>query len=116
MTQSGSPYENTFAERVNGIIKNEFLPKKVYQNHKEVKKCIVAIIGHYKDRRPHASLNYHTPDQAHGMSGEIKKRWRDIRAPKKERKKIRLLAFKTVLAKRKKEAKKEKRIRMWKTE
>jgi putative transposase len=76
MTQSGSPYENALAERVNGIIKNEFFPKKVYQNHKEAKKSIAVIIGHYNGRRPHASLNYHTPDQAHGMSGEIKKRWR----------------------------------------
>ncbi|WPX24508.1 IS3 family transposase [Mucilaginibacter sp. 5C4] len=83
MTQSGSPYENALAERVNGIIKNEFFPKKVYQNHKEAKKCIVAIIGHYNDRRPHASLNYHTPEQAHGMSGEIKKRWKGYPRPKK---------------------------------
>ena len=76
MTQSGSPYENALAERVNGIIKNEFFPKKVYQNHKEAKKGIAVIIGHYNERRPHASLNYHTPDQAHSMSGEIKKRWK----------------------------------------
>ncbi len=76
ITQSGSPYENALAERVNGIIKNEFFAKKVYQNHKEAKKCIIAIIGHYNDRRPHLSLNYHTPEQAHGMSGEIKKCWK----------------------------------------
>jgi len=83
MTQSGSPYENALAERVNGIIKNEFFPKKVHQNHKEAKKCIVAMIGHYNERRPHASLNYHTPEQAHGMSGEIKKRWKGYPRPKK---------------------------------
>jgi transposase InsO family protein len=83
MTQSGSPYENALAERVNGIIKNEFFPKKVYQNHKDAKKSIELIIGHYNDRRPHASLNYHTPDQAHGMSGEIKKRWKGYPRPKK---------------------------------
>ena len=34
---------------------------------------------------------------------------RDIRAPKKERRKIRLPTFETVLAKRKKEAKKQKK-------
>lgn len=83
MTQSGSPYENALAERVNGIIKNEFFPKKVYQNHKEAKKSIAVIIGHYNERRPHASLNYHTPDQAHGMSGEIQKRWKGYPRPKK---------------------------------
>ena len=83
MTQSGSPYENALAERVNGIIKNEFFPKKVYQNHKEAKKSIAVIIGHYNQRRPHASLNYHTPDQAHGMAGELKKRWKGYTRPKK---------------------------------
>jgi putative transposase len=83
MTQSGSPYENALAERVNGIIKNEFFPKKVYQNYKEAKKSIAVIIGHYNKRRPHASLNYHTPDQAHGMSGEIRKRWKGYPRPKK---------------------------------
>jgi hypothetical protein len=40
----------------------------------------------------------------------------DIRALKKERRRIRLLTFETMPAKRKKEAKKEKRIRIWKTE
>jgi len=40
MTQSGSPYDNALAERVNGIIKNEFYPKKVYQNHKEASKAL----------------------------------------------------------------------------
>lgn len=37
MTQSGSPYENALAESVNGIIKNEFSPMQIYQNHDEVK-------------------------------------------------------------------------------
>jgi hypothetical protein len=41
---------------------------------------------------------------------------RDTLDPKKERRKIRLPTFDTVLVKRKKEAKKEKRIRIWKTE
>lgn len=35
MTQSGSPYENALAERMNGILKNEFYPRRIYQNHKE---------------------------------------------------------------------------------
>ena len=82
MTQSGSPYENALAERVNGIIKNEFFPKKVYQNHKEAKKCIAIIIASYNEKRPHASLDYFTPDQAHDMEGELKKRWKTYRRVK----------------------------------
>lgn len=83
MTQSGSPYENALAERVNGIIKNEFFPKRVYQNHKEAKKNTTLIIGHYNEKRPHASLDYLTPQQAHQKEGDLKKRWKTYRRLKK---------------------------------
>jgi putative transposase len=83
MTQSGSPYENALAERVNGVIKNEFFPKRVYQNHKEAKKAIATIINNYNSVRPHASIDYMTPNQAHEMKGELKKRWKTYRRLKK---------------------------------
>lgn len=76
MTQNGSPYDNALAERVNGIVKNEFFPKRVYQNHKEAVKAISKIVEMYNGKRPHASLDYFTPEQAHLLSGEIRKRWR----------------------------------------
>jgi putative transposase len=76
MTQSGSPYENALAERVNGTIKNDFFPKHVYQNHKEAKKAISRIIQVYNQMRPHASIDFLTPDQAHLKDGPIKKRWK----------------------------------------
>ena len=77
MTESGSPYENALAERVNGIIKSEFFPKKIYQNHKEAKKSIAKIIETYNEKRPHASLDYLTPFQAHSQKGSLKKRWKN---------------------------------------
>ena len=64
MTQSGSPYENALAERINGIIKSEFFHKRIYQNHKEVKKARSKIIYTYNEIRPLASLDYRTPSQA----------------------------------------------------
>jgi len=76
MTQSGSPYDNALAERVNGIIKNEFYPKRVYQNHKEAVKAINKIVNLYNQKRPHSSIDYLTPDIAHGMQGQLKKRWK----------------------------------------
>lgn len=79
MTQSGSPYDNALAERVNGIIKNEFFPKKVYQNHKEAVKAIAKIVQAYNRIRPHASVDYLTPDQAHELDGILKKRWTQYR-------------------------------------
>ncbi|WP_394370144.1 integrase core domain-containing protein [Sphingobacterium multivorum] len=81
MTQNGSPYDNALAERVNGILKNEFYPKRVYQNHKDASKNIDKIIRIYNSQRPHASLDFRTPEGAHFHNGEIKKRWK--RYPRK---------------------------------
>lgn len=83
MTQSVSPYENALAERVNGIIKNEFFPKKIYQNHKKAKRNIIITIDHYNVRRPHSSLDYFTHNQAHNISGTIKKRLKGYPRQKK---------------------------------
>ena len=82
MTQSGSPYENALAERINGIIKGEFFPKRIFQNHKEAKKTLSKIIWIYNEERPHASLDYLTPSQAENENGEIKKRWKRYAKPR----------------------------------
>ena len=83
MTQSGSAYDNVLAEWVNGIIKNEFYPKWIYQNHKEASKAITIIIQIYNSKRPHASIDYLTPDQAHAHEGLLSKRWKQYRRKKK---------------------------------
>lgn len=79
MTQTGSPYENALAERMNGIIKNEFFPKRIYQNHKEAKKAIDRIVYTYNNSRPHSSLDYLTPNKAHYTIGVLKKRWKQYK-------------------------------------
>lgn len=76
MTQNGSPYENALAERMNGIIKSEFFPRRNFQSHNEARKVIDAIIVTYNQQRPHASLNYLTPVIAHEKIGYIQKRWK----------------------------------------
>lgn len=81
MTQNGSPYENALAERMNGIIKSEFIPRKLYRNHVEAKKAIDSIITAYNSQRPHASLNYLTPEIAHTAEGAIQKRWTTYKRP-----------------------------------
>ncbi len=81
MTQSGSPYENALAESVNGIIKNEFYPKKVCQNHKEAKKSITKTILTYNERRPHSSIDFLTPEQVHNQEGLLIKRWKQYPKP-----------------------------------
>jgi transposase InsO family protein len=76
MTQNGSPYENALAKRMNGIIKSEFIPRKLFGNHDEARKAIDTIVVAYNSQRPHASLNYLTPDVAYTVERGIQKRWK----------------------------------------
>lgn len=75
MTEKGDPYENAMAERVNGILKEEF---DLYSGtgFKETLTRIEKSIQAYNQLRPHASCDYLTPEQAHLTKGNLKKRWR----------------------------------------
>lgn len=52
MTQSGDPLENAVAE-------------------------LQRIIGFYNDERPHMSVGYQTPSEAHSQSGLQKRCWKN---------------------------------------
>lgn len=77
MTEDYKPTDNGIAERVNGIIKTEKLYRQpLYGNMREAKREIGRFISFYNDRRPHMSINYQTPSQAHGQTGPQQKRWK----------------------------------------
>jgi len=76
MTENGDPYENALAERVNGIIKSEFKLYTSSSGLEETEKLVASSINNYNNIRPHASCDYLTPDQAHLLSGKMKKRWK----------------------------------------
>jgi putative transposase len=76
MTENGDPYENAIAERVNGILKYEFLIVDGFTNHLQAIKVIKESIGIYNDQRPHLTCKMLTPNQAH-MQQEMKiKKWK----------------------------------------
>ena len=77
MTQSGDPLENAVAERVNGIIKNEWLMHENIIDGNIALKRISEIVNIYNNIRPHASLNYLTPESAYTENGILKKRWKN---------------------------------------
>ena len=65
MTEQYDPYSNAVAERVNGIIKNEFNLEQ-YQLGKEMMQTVVKqTIEIYNKERPHFSCRYLTPNQMH---------------------------------------------------
>lgn len=54
--------ENAYAERVNGIIKNEYLVYKSINTFRQLKKEVASAIDHYNNKRIHQSLpNKQTP-------------------------------------------------------
>jgi putative transposase len=64
-TQNSSPYENAVAERVNGILKQEFGLGKTIPNLKTAQKMVKQAIEIYNKNRRHYSLNMKTPEFAH---------------------------------------------------
>lgn len=65
MTEQNHCYENACAERVNGILKQEFLLDRTFSNQKEALKAVREAITTYNYRRPHWSLNLAIPAQLH---------------------------------------------------
>jgi len=64
MTDGYDCYQNALAERVNGIIKNEYLIIKPKNLH-EARLMISESVESYNKSRPHMALKYKTPDEVH---------------------------------------------------
>ena len=75
MTQDGNPYDNAVAERINGILKDEFGLDQVLSDIKEVQKQIDQSVGLYNSYRPHLSCNMLTPQQMHNQTKLKIKTW-----------------------------------------
>ena len=65
MTEENHCYENAIAERVNGILKEEFLLDDIFADKASALKAVEEAIETYNYRRPHWSLNLCTPGQIH---------------------------------------------------
>lgn len=69
MTDGYDCYQNALAERINGILKNEFLLYKC-KNIDELNQLIEESIETYNNDRPHLSLNFKTPNFIHKKTCE----------------------------------------------
>ena len=79
MTQSGSPYDNAIAERVNGILKTELGLDKTFKSYFDALEPLAVAVFTYNNLRPHMSCNLLTPEQAHHHNGNLKKHWKNKR-------------------------------------
>lgn len=79
MTESGDPLDNAIAERINGIIKEEYLLNHVVKNLKQAKQLLKSVINLYNNERPHMSIGNLTPNTIHYSQNpiETKKLWKN---------------------------------------
>lgn len=65
MTEQNHSAENALAERVNGILKQEYWLDANFENRQQARQATAHGICMYNTRRPHTALNYATPEQVH---------------------------------------------------
>ena len=79
MTENGDPLENAIAERVNGIIKDEYLDNYQVSTINQAKELLKAVIELYNTERPHMSISNFTPNHIHQSKTKIQteKLWKN---------------------------------------
>jgi len=70
MTDGYDCYQNALAERINGILKQEFLIEKC-NTGKELQILVQQSIRTYNEKRPHLSLNMQTPNYVHEKKSRV---------------------------------------------
>ena len=68
MTEENHCYENAMAERVNGILKDEFYLDQTFTNVAHAKRATKNAIKLYNEIRLHLSLNFKTPNMVYKLT------------------------------------------------
>jgi transposase InsO family protein len=68
MTEEMHCYENAMAERVNGILKQEYYIGSCFRNKDQAKEAVKEAVNLYNTKRPHMSLDYETPEKMHRIA------------------------------------------------
>ena len=76
MTENGDPLENAIAERINGILKEEYLMHYEVGNLSEAEDVLTNSVNCYNQQRPHMSCGWLTPALVHEQNLVIKKEWK----------------------------------------
>jgi putative transposase len=76
MTESGSPYDNAVAERVNGILKTELRLDDIFVSYAAAVSVVHNAIDVYNRLRPHFSISNLTPEKAHITTDPLIRTWK----------------------------------------
>jgi len=68
MTEEDHCAENAMAERMNGILKQEYFLNYEFRTVAQAHRAVDEAVRLYNTRRPHRSLNLRTPEQVHRMA------------------------------------------------
>lgn len=68
MTEVCHCYENAMAERVNGILKQEYEMDRDFRSKQQARKAFNQAVWIYNHRRPHTSLGYAFPSVVHAQA------------------------------------------------
>jgi transposase InsO family protein len=77
MTENGDPKENAIAERLNGIIKNEYLNRYKPKSFEKALILLKRTVNLYNLERPHLSINLQTPDYTHNNKTKTYRNWKN---------------------------------------
>lgn len=77
MSENGDPLENAVAERVNGIIKEEYLQDYIVNTITEAKKVLAFVVKLYNEERPHMSIGNLYPNNVHKNNIKTEKLWKN---------------------------------------
>jgi len=65
MTEVAHCYENALAERVNGVLKQEYELDRTFRTKAQARKAFEQAVWLYNNRRPHLGLNFRYPAEVH---------------------------------------------------
>jgi putative transposase len=73
---SRDPLDNAIAERINGIIKHEYLKHYGPSNLEKATEVLTQIVESYNERRPHLSILMNTPSKVHHQKLQVNRQWK----------------------------------------
>ena len=76
MTENGDPLENAIAERINGILKQEYLECYQVANMEQARELLDQCVLLYNEERPHMSIANKVPNLVHIQSRPTERIWK----------------------------------------
>jgi putative transposase len=77
MTENGDPLENALAERLNGILKDEYLNESPVKSIGDARNVLARAVSLYNEDRPHMSIGNLYPSLVHKQKIQTERLWKN---------------------------------------